>query len=141
MFAEYNCQRNTVRASSDAIPCPLLTPSPSSLKPGAIQMHEDLAKMSKREQELSEALAEIYATISNDAHPLLVRDPQIRTASPVPGLQKTIETVTADPRETEGDEILVLSAAISSMQIGGKQYHGDTVSAEVRLISFFDLLQ
>jgi len=104
-------------------------------------MHEDLAKMSKREQELSEALAEIYATISNDAHPLLVRDPQIRTASPVPGLQKTIETVTADPRETEGDEILVLSAAISSMQIGGKQYHGDTVSAEVRLISFFDLLQ
>ncbi|KIJ55201.1 hypothetical protein M422DRAFT_23815 [Sphaerobolus stellatus SS14] len=100
-----------------------------SLKPGAIAMHEDLAKMSKREQELSEALAELQSLVSNDQHPLLVRDPQIRTSSPVPGLQRLVEPVAADPRE-EADEILALGAAMGSLQIGSKQYHGDTVSSE-----------
>lgn len=93
-------------------------------------LHEHLAEMSKREQKLSEALAELQSLISNEPHPLLVKDPQIRTASPVPGLQRLTDIATGDPREGEADEILAI--AMSSLQIGErKQFHGETVSSEV----------
>ncbi|HEV7737222.1 MAG TPA: hypothetical protein VGO47_07630 [Chlamydiales bacterium] len=85
--------------------------------------------MSKREQELSEALAAIQFLISNEPHPLLVKDPQIRTASPVPGLQRPKDLLPAvDPRETDADELL---SAMSSLNLKDNLYHGETVSSEV----------
>ncbi|GJJ11481.1 hypothetical protein Clacol_005714 [Clathrus columnatus] len=101
-----------------------------SLKPATIALHEDLAKLSKRAQTLEQAIAEVQNTISNFPHPLLVKDSQIRTASPVPGLQRTSDNVSGDSRQVESDELLGLDAALRSLHLDGNQYHGDTVASE-----------
>lgn len=101
-----------------------------SLKPATIALHEDLAKLSKREQLLKQAIAEVQHTISNLPHPLLVEDLQIRTASPVPNLQRSLDNVAADPRQVETDELAGLDAAMRSLHIDGTQYHGDTAASE-----------
>lgn len=107
---------------------------PSSLKASSIILHEDLAKMSVREQKLEEALAEAQSSISTEPHPLLVRDSQIRMASPVPGLQRPLKVGTTDtPHQAPDAGAEELVAALGMMSIGDKQqYHGDTATSEVR---------
>ena len=96
-------------------------------------LHEDLAKLSVREQKLEEALAEAQSSISTEPHPLLIRDSQIRMASPVPGLQRTTKAGTIDsPRQAPDTSADELVASLGMMSLGEKQqYHGDTATSEV----------
>ncbi|KAF8573331.1 hypothetical protein K439DRAFT_988035 [Ramaria rubella] len=98
-----------------------------SLKPSTIQLHEDLAVMSLRESELEKALADCQSSISSEPHPLLVKDPQIRTASPIPGLQRSgTENEAHQPADPADD----LVATLGMMSINEKQYHGETATSE-----------
>lgn len=92
-----------------------------------------MAKLSIRAQLLEQAISEVQHTISNVPHPLLVKDLQIRTASPVPNLQRPLDNVAVDPRQVETDELVGLDAAMRSLHLDGNQYHGDTAASEVRL--------
>jgi hypothetical protein len=88
--------------------------------------------MSVREQKLEEALAEAQSSISTEPHPLLVRDTQIRMASPVPGLQRPtkVGAIDAPPPalDTTADELV---ASLGMMSLNEKSYHGETASSEV----------
>lgn len=104
-------------------------------------MHEELAELSVRARCLEQAIAEVQNTISNAPHPLLVRDSQIRTASPVPGLQRTPDNAAVDSRQADTDELLGLDAALRSLHLDGNPYHGDTVASEVSLKNCFPSIQ
>lgn len=88
--------------------------------------------MSVREQKLEEALAEAQSSISSEPHPLLVRDSQIRMASPVPGLQRPSKAGVIDgpppAPDTTADELV---ASLGMMSLNEKSYHGETASSEV----------
>lgn len=97
--------------------------------------------MSLRELKLEKAIADIQTIISPDPHPLLQRDSQIRTSSPVPGLQRVLDLDADsqdDPVQTSDSSTDGLVAALGALTIRNDgQYHGDTATSEVRNPSCF----
>lgn len=87
--------------------------------------------MSVREQKLEEALAEAQSSISVEPHPLLVRDSQIRMASPVPGLQRAAKAGVVDAPQAPDNGIGEVVASLGMMSLNEKSYHGETVASEV----------